>query len=473
VALNPESIARPFSLESRRMKAHWRFICRTLCQPAIIALTLLLILAASSALAASDHFPDTVFAHGFEPCSGLECAQVQCPSAGTTSVSGVVYAPNGTLVLPNVLVYVPNTAVGSLPSGAQCNHCNTAPSGHPLVATLTAADGSFTLENMPVTADVPLVILAGKWRSQIPINTVPGCVDTPLAAAMTRLPRNKSEGDMPLIALSTGGADSLECLLRKAGIDDTEFSTNSGGGRVHLYAGFGGTDRFDAAHGGAAFASSTTLWSSSASLAPYDLVLLACEGQQDALDKPQSSLDAMKSYADAGGRVYAGHWQNYWIFAGPTPWPSLATWNFALPNLDSLVADVNAGFDQGNMFSQWLLTTGASVSPGTISIEQGRQTAITVDESLTRKWIYKDQTTNFSPTVQYFSFTTPVEATPSLQCGRVVFTDMHPAGGDLSHSGLQFPSGGCANPINPLNAQEKALLYAFFDLGRCTDGSRQ
>ena len=137
--------------------------------------------------------------------------------------------------------------------------------------------------------------------------------------------------------------------------------------------------------------------------------MLACEGDQYPNTKPQTSRDALKAYADAGGRVYLSHWQNYWISAGPAPWSSLASWNFGLSNLDSFTADINSGFAQVGVLRSWLVTVGASTTPGTLSIFGGRQTAVSVDESLVRKWIYKDVTVNSAPTMQYFSFTTPVE----------------------------------------------------------------
>lgn len=417
---------------------------------------------------------DRIFANGFDPCVGLACFQVPCGGGATTSLSGVVYAPNGTLPLPNVVVYVPNAPLEPLPDGAQCARCETSPSGAPLVSAVSAADGRFTLENVPATANVPLVLLSGKWRRQVVVPNVAACVDTPLGAATTSLPRNRTEGDLPRIAVSTGAADAVECLLRKTGIDDAEFGIAGAPARVHLFAGAGGADRFDAAHGGAAFPSSqAALWNASSSLAGYDSVLLSCEGQQNPNTKPVVALDAMKSYADAGGRVYAGHWHNYWVQAGPSPWPTLATWNFQ-NNLDTLTADVDQSFAQGEVMAHWLLTVGASTTLGSITLQQAKHTLTAVDPIAAKRWIYQDQTANGTPSVQAFSFTTPAEAAPAQQCGRVVFSDIHVTQADSSSAGSPgFPSGGCHSPLDQLAPQDKALLYAIFDLGRCVGSTRE
>ena len=56
----------------------------------------------------------------------------------------------------------------------------------------------------------------------------------------------RSPGDIPLTAISTGAVDSLECILLKMGVDESEFAgtgAGGGGGRIHLYsAGFGTAD---------------------------------------------------------------------------------------------------------------------------------------------------------------------------------------------------------------------------------------
>ena len=79
----------------------------------------------------------------------------------------------------------------------------------------------------------------------------------------------------------------------------------------------------------------TTWWASPDNLKKFDAVILSCEGAQNPNTKPQAALDAMKAYADFGGRVFASHWHNIWIEGStqgggnqkPAVWPTIATWN--------------------------------------------------------------------------------------------------------------------------------------------------
>ena len=67
-------------------------------------------------------------------------------------------------------------------------------------------------------------------------------------------------------------------------------------------------------------------------LRTYDGVWLSCEGAQFPASKSQTSLDAMRRYADEGGRLYLGHFHNYWAQQN---WPNNATWR---SNLETLPA---------------------------------------------------------------------------------------------------------------------------------------
>jgi hypothetical protein len=405
-------------------------------------------------------------------CQGLECSQVDCPGGGTTSVSGTVYAPNGTLPLYNVTVYVPNGEIAPFPEGVTCDQCGQTLSGNPLVKTITDEAGHFELDDMPATDNVPLVIQVGKWRREITIPTVPQCSDTALAMGDTRFPRTQNEGgpndNIPLMALSTGGADALECLLRKIGIADSEFTAPGGAGRVQLFAGVGGTAAFDATNGGASFGDpQASLWDSETDLSAYDVVLLSCEGGQNPGTKGATALQAMKDYADEGGKVFASHWHNYWIENGPSPWPSTITYDNSLADLNDITADVNQGFEKGAALAQWLVNVNASTTLGKIDITAAQHTITGVDETIADKWIHLDQNANGVPSVNYLSYTTPLESAPADRCGRVVFSDIHVASGDDSDSSLAFPSGGCTSDVATMSPQEKVLAFMIFDIASC------
>jgi hypothetical protein len=397
-------------------------------------------------------------------CQNLECKQVQCSGGAKTTVTGTVFDPAGKTPLYNVVVYVPNAPLSPIVDGASCDKCGSSLSGAPLVTALTDTKGNFTLENVPVAEDVPLVIQVGKWRRQITIPSVKECVDNPIADAnLTRLPKNKSEGDIPKIALTTGGADPLECLLRKIGLDDAEFTNPDGAGRVNLFAGVDGATQYNGTLGGASFPDSTSLWGNLESLMKYDIVLLACEGGQYESTKGGGSMQAMVDYTSKGGRVFASHWHNVWLENGPGDFPNTADF-VDESDLGDFTALIDTSFPKGQALSDWLVYVGASQKAGEIDIVDTQHTVDAVNDQISTRWIYGENPTS----VQYFTFNTPIGVPAENQCGRVVFSDIHVSSGD--DIGVDFPDG-CKT--KDLSAQEKALLFMLFDLSACvqTDDS--
>src|ERR1019366_8296719 len=148
-------------------------------------------------------------------CVNLQCQQHACGGGKTTTISGVVYDPAAKNPLYDVVVYVPNSKVAPFTSGASCDACGTLYSGNPVVTALTDAAGHFTITNAPDGANIPLVVQIGKWRKQYVIPTVAQCTDNLQPDKTLKLPKTHAEGDIPNIAISTGGADTLECLLKR------------------------------------------------------------------------------------------------------------------------------------------------------------------------------------------------------------------------------------------------------------------
>jgi hypothetical protein len=303
------------------------------------------------------------------------------------------------------------------------------------------------------------------------------------------LPRDRTEGDIPRIAITTGNADALECLPRKLGIADSEFTTGDGDGRVHLYYG-NGTQTFMTAPatGSQELQPALDVWGSVDTLKKYDMTFLSCEGGQTPGTKPQTAIDAMVAYANLGGRVFASHWHNIWISGdrrnydtnatndGVTnaAWSTLAHYDFDAGQDEStqlaIIDEVNN--PKGVSFAKWLDNVGATPTHDQITIGDPRYIIQDPDLTRTERWVYFDPTLT-TPTgktgTQDFLFTTPIDVPADQRCGKVVFSDMHVSKGSASRNSANanptpWPSGCSTADLTP---QEKALAFIFFDIATC------
>lgn len=397
-------------------------------------------------------------------CTGLCLQQVSCPAGTTTSISGIVYAPNGVDPLPNVQIYVPNAPVPAFTPGVTCDIAGAPQPGSPLVGTTSAVDGTFTIQNMPVGTNIPLVIVSGRWRRQLVIPSVTSCGNTALpstpgaSTAFVRFPATQAEGDIPKIAIATGSVDAVECVLRKTGIYDSEFTDATGNGRINLFVGDGAVTS-----GGAKVSNATpaesALMGNSAVLNNYDLLMLPCEGGGYA--RSATALANIVAFANAGGRVYSTHFSYEWLYNNP-PFNKVANWsvNQGSPTPDPGTATVNAAFSGGQQLSQWLQLVGATTTPGQMTISTLRKDLNGVIAP-TVSWLNLNDLAAGNPVMQMV-FDTPVlpAGTTGNQCGRVLFNEYHVENVSGAH-GQTFPSECSTAPMTP---QEKLLEYSLFEL---------
>jgi hypothetical protein len=416
-------------------------------------------------------------AGGFTPgdaCTNLECFQVTCTNSNdTTQLQGTVYDPAGKVPLYNVLVYVPNEPLQPLTDGVSCDRCGSV-SGHPIASAITDAQGHFQLDNVPAGIAFPLVMQVGKWRRMVTVPAVTACQPTSITdKEQTRLPKSSSEGDLPRIALATGAADPLECLMRKIGIEDGEFTTAGGGGRIHLYKGGGytkpdggvveaGAKFAPTLNDGGDYAAAPPFWGDIDKLKQYDVVLLACEGAADAFEKPDAAKAALYSYTQQGGRVFASHWHREWFEHGPAPLPTIASWTYLPDPPNPLYSTIVTSFPKGSALHDWLNYQNL-LDGGKLPIHEAKQSITAATDGVSQAWLTATNTNAADASaVQYLTFNSPIGVEPASQCGRVVFSDLHVSSGDAP--GEPFPSG-CTVP--DLSAQERALEFMLFDLSGC------
>jgi hypothetical protein len=418
--------------------------------------------------------PGTLFGSGSEdsgtsgPCTGLACSVV--PNC-TTSLTGTVYDPAGKNPLYNVVVFIPNDAAGSLPAIEQGTHtCNTCDVsiGNYVAATTTDALGHFTLTGVPATTHVPLVVQTGKWRREVFLPSVTQCTTTAVPAADTRLPRNHTEGDLPQMALLTGGCDDLGCFMKSIGVDESEFTAPHGGGRLDVYEGVGGAS-LSSGTAGSCGNNGCPLWANKAALEAYDIVILSCECGENNQTKPAAGMQALHDWLGEGGKVFASHFHYTWFKNSPDPdFQGVATWLGTSIASGSGSYDLDTTFPKGATLHDWLSNVKALNSDGTISLNSVA-TSVSSVKAPTQRWIYD----NSNKDTKYLSFLTPVGGIPDPEagtetqgaqyCGKAVFTDLHTSS-SLFKTANSIPSD-CSG--DNLTAQQEALEFLFFDLSAC------
>jgi hypothetical protein len=421
--------------------------------------------------------------------TGSSCSVQSCPAGQTTTVTGVVYMPNGLDPLPGALIYIPSTQPTAIPAGVECLPNGDQATGNPLVSAYSNYDGTFTLTgSIPAGTNIPIVIQSGKWRMQGTINTVTACSGNTAPAWATTMPQNHIMGDMPKIAIVTGSVDGIECVLRQTGIADSEFTDPGGTGQINLYKGAGS--------GGAVIdgstPSETTLTGSSSTMSAYDMIMFPCQGSE--FDQNATALANITQWNNQGGRLFTTHFSYAYLFnslnaASVDQEPGIGTvsldntqgpktavkWHVkqAQPTPDPGEATVNTSFTGGATESSWLelpTNPGASTTPEGSAAQIALNTLRLDQDGVvppTQAWLTlnANNTTSDSaaPWVMQLTFNTPVGASglpgQAQQCGKVLYNDYHVTNGSFSGN---FPSE-CSS-ITSFTPQQHLVEYALFYL---------
>jgi hypothetical protein len=408
---------------------------------------------------------------------GWSC-KVDTTCSTPTTLTGKVFDPAGQTPLANVVVFVPEDATQLPPilrGTSTCDMCSRS-IGTYVAVTITDSAGTFTLKGVPTGVNVPVVVQLGKWRRTVQVNIAKDCqintVSMSPSAPLLRLPATKSEGDMPQIALLTGGCDDMACLLTRFGIKPSEFGAPHSGARVDVYQGLGAAGSGPGLSYGSAgdcTGAACPLWSTRQDLEYYDLVLLGCECGEHNETKPPAAIQAMHDWLGEGGRVWATHYQSTWFKNGPSDFQGVAGW---LPSQTDGPTPgpfaIDSSWVPGQNLQTWLNFLGALNPDRTLPLNAAHISAsVSSVNAASSRWIYDSSSAGAGAAdgTKFLSFLTPVGGIPDdggglSYCGQAMFTDIHPGGAGLA-SGASVPAS-CTGGSS--SAEEKALEYLFFEM---------
>jgi hypothetical protein len=418
-------------------------------------------------------------------CVNLQCDLPICTGVNTTTITGTVYAPNGTLPLYNVIVYIPNAPLDPLPVGVTCDQCGADVSGNPVSVALTDSTGAFTLTNVPAGSNIPLVMQVGKWRRQVTLPPINPCVANAVGnqvngvEQMTRLPAKQAEGNMPRIAITTGGCETFACIMPKLGIDPSEYapgptsSTTLPKTAFSFYSGSGA---------GAPTGSppAQPFWNDVKQLKNFDLAMFSCECEEPP-DANATSYAAVRSYLEAGGRIFTTDFMYVWykdstdtnLNASPWSWPGGA------PSGGDPVT-VDTTFPKGQAMGDWLYYV-SGIAPYKSEVhtfppvkDQFPVSAAggyvfdnvwAINTKYGLEWVQSGPSGNAAGNPQHPRVITmgmPTADPPASQCGKGVHLDFH-VDQQYDTVGPSYPAG-CSNTMRE---PELAVTFMFFDIASC------
>lgn len=357
---------------------------------------------------------------------------------GIGTLTGVVYAPEGTVPISNALVYLADSPPPIQAPGLTCEKCVQLSATTPY--TYSKPDGSFELPVYSEGAQY-LVTQKGHFRRVRPFDAKAGTNAVP--GDLTKLPGapDPNNGDeIPKIGVTFGGFDKIELSLLKLGV--TSFDRY-------------GKDPLNDPKGlPPEVGEEYDLINSAEKLSEYHIVMLPCAtGGLNCGAPSDAQKSNLQGFVNGGGKLYVTDYS--YEFVNQT-WPGFIVWK------DKDGNDMTKNSAWGSACQ-----SGSFTAPGTANDTGLSSWLNAIGET---SFDLKDSWTIISKTVPQPGkdadgnnvtitpktwMTTQGEGPSTVSfengCGRVLFSTYH-AEGDVGDA---------------LLAQEKALLYILLEVGVC------
>jgi hypothetical protein len=390
---------------------------------------------------------------------------------GGGSISGTVYAPNGTDPIPGVVVMLlPDAStLPPIPTGVSCDRCLRTSAA--LSVATSASDGTFALTGPALDAGgtYTVAIISGGWRRILRGVTVDPCGHVSLTASQTSF-AHASAGEDVVPRIAVAGFHPT----RSTGDVNDHFVT------VLDAIGITSYDTFDPDRSGTPVTTGpdiATLLSNASMLNSYQVVVLPCGAMGNFRVLPHVTATIrtnIQNWLQAGGRLYVSDLA-YELLANPFP----AGINWApgpspTPTNDPAICGVGIaagssipGTIDSPALLDWLRATGVTTGT-TIPIVElrdpwGAMDSLPASETTPDSMGIVHGRNIVSGDVSWYPGPTPAAHHPlTVQvdypgtdlsyCGRVVYSSYH----------VQSTRTGTS-----LSPQERVLEWLFFQLTTC------
>jgi hypothetical protein len=282
--------------------------------------------------------------NGFDDdCDGVTDEE---SATGAETVTGTVYAPNGTIPISGALVYLSEDLPAEFPSSVFCDECADL-AGIPWA--LSGPDGSFTIDNAPIGTKY-LVVRKGLFQ-RIREITVAAGVPYAVPADHSTLPGEDSStgylDQIPTFGVLYTEPDRTYLLLTKLGMADFSGSDLSWGSESFLIY------NNSLSHSG--YPATTSMFASQATLDSHHMIFLPCYASSTGTTFVANNETMIRNYVSAGGKIYNSCCVAQWI---ERPFPAY---------IDFYGSDTGTNWDIGRYWSTAHSTTGNIVDPGLAS----------------------------------------------------------------------------------------------------------
>jgi hypothetical protein len=395
-----------------------------------------------------------------------------CAMSGSSSVTGIVYAPNLEIPVSGAVVWASKTRPDGIPSTVYCAECIEFECGT-TPWTTSRADGRFELSLDE--GNWWIAVQKGQFLRLTEIDVQPG--SNQLGSESTSLPDREDPDEgryIPRIAMALGAYDRLEDGLAKLGLGDTLID-----GDDHRETLIPGTEQFAIwDNAGADFGLDVMgefgeLLADPALLEQYHIVFVPCSNDHALADLDAKAKDNLRDWVERGGKLYVSDWSNefvgqtfaqyqdFWEKSGDADLPNeydstgtvldhqLLAWLAALPEglKDINTKNEAAGFPTINdlplieTVNNW---SGVRAIPP-VMVDDGMGGQVDVGHKV---WVEGPGDGSIMDAGNW-----PLTISAEYGCGKLMFTTYHTAEGSDAYIGL--------------TPQELVLLYLILEIGTC------